>query len=404
MRHIQSKYALVAGLLLVVVFAFFAWAQLILPRIYVSAQAIFLQGDANNDGRVNLVDYEVWRTKYMSGSVDPTTGPTVAPTIQPTIADDAPRVSTVAQGLRVPWALAFLPNGDLMFTERPGRVRIVKNNVLQQEPVGELANVAAIGEGGLLGMALHPAFASNRYVYFYYTYSVVGDATKNRLVRMKYENDALGAETVLIDAIPGANIHNGGRIKFGPDGFLYIGTGDAAEPSLAQDTGSLAGKILRVTDGGAAAPGNPFSNRTYSYGHRNPQGLAWDSAGQLWASEHGPDGQDELNVIDAGANYGWPTIRGNQQQEGMVKPVAHSGTDTWAPSGMSIIGSKVYLASLRGAAVTVMSLPNGTNLTQYFKDEYGRLRDVVIGPDGMMYVSTSNTNEDKILRINPNKL
>ena len=167
MRHIQSKYALVAGLLLVVVFAFFAWAQLILPRIYVSAQAIFLQGDANNDGRVNLVDYEVWRTKYMSGSVDPTTGPTVAPTIQPTIADDAPRVSTVAQGLRVPWALAFLPNGDLMFTERPGRVRIVKNNVLQQEPVGELANVAAIGEGGLLGMALHPAFASNRYVYFY---------------------------------------------------------------------------------------------------------------------------------------------------------------------------------------------------------------------------------------------
>ncbi len=363
----------------------------------VYAQSATVPGDANHDGRVTLSDFEAWRIAYTVGTPDPTVQPTATP-------PDVARVTTIAEGLRVPWALAFLPDGDLLFTERGGTVRIIKNGVLQQEPVGELANVAAIGEGGLLGMALHPSFATNQYVYFYYTYSVSGGVTKNRLVRVKYGNGALTNETTLIDAVPGANIHNGGRIKFGPDGYLYIGTGDAAEPSQAQDTSSLAGKILRVTDDGSAAPGNPFGNRVYSFGHRNPQGLAWDASGQLWESEHGQTATDELNKIVAGNNYGWPTIVGDEQQSGMESPVAHSGTDTWAPSGMSIIGSTAYIASLRGVAITAISLPNGAPVTQYFKNEYGRMRDVVVGPDGMMYASTSNTANDVILRINPNKL
>lgn len=360
------------------------------------AQAAAIAGDANHDGRVTLSDFEAWRIAYTDNPPQPTTQPTPTP--------DIPRVTTIAEGLRVPWALAFLPDGDLLFTERGGSVRIVKDGVLQQEPVAQLANVAAIGEGGLLGMALHPSFSSNHYIYFYYTYSVSGGATKNRLARMSYVDGVLSDETILIDAVPGANIHNGGRIKFGPDGYLYIGTGDAAEPSQAQDTSSLAGKILRVTGDGVAAPGNPFGNRVYTYGHRNPQGLAWDDAGQLWASEHGQEGTDELNKITAGKNYGWPTIVGDEQQSGMETPIANSGTDTWAPSGMSIIGSTAYIASLRGAAITAITLPSGTPITQYLKNEYGRMRDVVIGPDGMMYVSTSNTSEDKILRINASKL
>lgn len=359
-------------------------------------------GDANNDQRISLADFEVWRSIYLSNN-NPLPTPTIV-AATPTPTEDIPRASVIADGLNVPWSLAFLPNGDLLFTERPGRVRIIRAGQLQTEPVATIPGVAAIGEGGLLGMALHPQFASNGYVYFYFTTSVTAGNTTNRIIRMTYSNQQLSGTTVILDNIAGANIHNGGRIKFGPDGYLYIGTGDAADPSKAQDKNSLAGKILRVTDTGEAAPGNPFNNRTYSYGHRNPQGLAWDASGQLWQSEHGPDGQDELNKITAGQNYGWPTIRGDQTASGMIGPVTHSGADTWAPSGMSIIGNQVYIASLRGTSITKLTLPGGTNLTQYFKDTYGRIRDVVVGPDGMLYISTSNTSNDRIIRVNPAKL
>lgn len=377
------------------------------PGTQVSAQNACIEGDANNDSLVTLADYQVWRRIFMGGVSPAPTATSTQPTATtaPTITTgDVPLTTVIAQGLNVPWSLAFLPNGSLLFTERPGRVRLIENGQLQAAPIPGITGIAAIGEGGLLGMALHPQFATNGFIYFYHTYSVNGTNTLNRVIRTKYANKQLTDVTTMVDAIPGANIHNGGRIKFGPDGYLYIGAGDAADPSKAQDINSLAGKVLRVTDTGAPAPGNPFNNRTYSYGHRNPQGLAWDAGGQLWQSEHGSDAHDELNKVTLGTNYGWPTVRGDEVRAGMQRPTAHSGTDTWAPSGMAIIGNKVYIASLRGAAVTEITLPGGTGLRQHFKNTYGRIRDVVVGPDGMLYIATSNSNADMIIKVNPTKL
>jgi glucose/arabinose dehydrogenase len=262
-----------------------------------------------------------------------------------------------------------------------------------------------------MGIAVHPQFATNGYVYLFHTYGTGPLDAKNRLIRMKYANRQLTNPETLIDAIPATAIHKGGRIKFGPDGFLYITTGDTNTPSLSQDTNSLAGKILRVTDTGAAAPGNPFNNLVYSYGHRNPQGIAWDSSGQLWETEHGETALDELNKITMGANYGWPTIRGSQTEAGMVTPVLNSAQETWAPAGMAIIGNSLYFGGLRSEALFKVTLPNASNLQTYFKTgDPGRIRDVVVGPDGMLYISTTNfghnprPNDDKIYRINPNKL
>ena len=214
---------------------------------------------------------------------------------------NAPLTTIIAQNLEVPWAIAFLPGGDMLVTERPGRVQLISSQNSNTTMIADLSQVKQIGEGGLLGIALDPDFESNNYVYLYYTYDGSGNNTKNRVVRMKFENGQLENEEILVDTIPGASNHNGGRIKFGPDGFLYIATGDAQEPSLAQNKNSLAGKILRVTSDGKAAPENPFGNRVYSYGHRNVQGLSWDSNGNLWATEHGrsgvQSGLDELNLI-----------------------------------------------------------------------------------------------------------
>ncbi|HRN71256.1 MAG TPA: PQQ-dependent sugar dehydrogenase, partial [Candidatus Woesebacteria bacterium] len=222
---------------------------------------------------------------------------------------DAPEIQIIAEGLDTPWSLVFLPDNSLLVTERKGTVRkISANGQLDVNPVATLPNVLEIGEGGLLGMTLHPNFETNNYIYFYYTYRSNGNNTLNRVVRMTYTNNILSNEEILVNEIPGASNHNGGRIKFGPDNFLYITTGDAEEPSQAQNTNSLAGKILRVTDTGEPAPENPFNNRVYSYGHRNPQGLAWDTNGKLWSTEHGrsgiQSGLDEVNLIQAGKNYG----------------------------------------------------------------------------------------------------
>src|SRR3990167_8919408 len=232
-----------------------------------------------------------------------------------------PVETIVAQGLDTPWAIAFLPDGNMLVTERKGAVRLVdKSGNLQSEPVVTINTVKEIGEGGLLGMTLHPKFPENGWVYLYYTYESQGDNTKNQVVRMKYTNGQLTDEQIILDNIPGASNHNGGRIKFGPDNYLYITTGDAQEPSLAQTKSSLAGKILRVTDEGKPTPGNTFNTMVYSWGHRNPQGIAWDSNGNLWETEHGPSGgslgtgNDEVNLIEPGKNYGWPVIQGDQTQ------------------------------------------------------------------------------------------
>ncbi|KKR39349.1 MAG: Quinoprotein glucose dehydrogenase [Candidatus Woesebacteria bacterium GW2011_GWB1_40_101] len=330
----------------------------------------------------------------------------------PKDAKDAPATEVIAQGLDTPWSIAFLPDGNMLVTERKGTVRLNEN------PIATIKNSKEIGEGGLLGIALDPNFSANYYVYLYYTYSESGGNTLNRVVRMKYKNNQLIDEKIIVEAIPGASNHNGGRVKFGPDGFLYITTGDAQNPSSAQDTNSLAGKILRVDENGNPAGGNPFGNRVYSFGHRNPQGITWDKNGALFETEHGPSGtetgNDEFNKIEIGKNYGWPDIRGKETKEGMVTPIAESGrTDTWAPAGLAYLNGKFYFTGLRGEALYEVTLNGASaNLKTHFKGEFGRLRDVIVGPDGMLYLTTSNRDgrgvpkagDDKIIRINPDKL
>ncbi len=241
--------------------------------------------------------------------------------------------------------------------------------------------------------------------------------TENRVERYRFENGALTDEKLIIGGIPGATYHDGGRIAFGPDGYLYITTGDATRGAIAQDKNSLGGKILRLKDDGSIPSDNPFGTAVYTYGHRNPQGLAWDASGQLWETEHGPTGEagrcchDEANLLKAGGNYGWPTIIGDETKTGMQTPAAHSGEATWAPASAAIVGNKLYWGGLMGKALYEATITGSTltNVKEHFKGEYGRIRTVIVGPEGYLYLTTSNrdgrgspTNEDdKIIRVNP---
>jgi glucose/arabinose dehydrogenase len=319
-------------------------------------------------------------------------------------------LTVIAEGLDTPWGIAFLPNNEMLVTERAGRVRLIKNGSLQEEPLATLTSVKEIGEGGLLGIAVPHNFSTNNSVYLYYTYSESGGNTMNRVVKMTYQDRTLEDEKIIVDKIPGASNHNGGRIKFGPDGYLYITTGDASDPSLAQDRNSLAGKILRVV--------NDSQVSVYSYGHRNPQGIAWDNNGQLYSTEHGQSTQDEFNKIQIGKNYGWPEIRGDQSKFGMERPMSHSGDDTWAPSGAAYYQYSdneysIFFGGLRGQALYEMNFKDGNStLRTHLKGEYGRIREVILGPDNFVYISTSNKDgrgnpapsDDRIIRINPKNL
>jgi aldose sugar dehydrogenase len=345
----------------------------------------------------------------------------------PSNKNDQPRASVVAENLEVPWALVFLParnasqsdaggpDGGLLVTERPGRVRIIdKDGNLDPEPILEIDVVKRIqGEGGLHGITIDPEFEKNKFVYIYYTYSNQGNQSLNRVSRYVFEGKRLRGEQIIVDKIPGALFHDGGRIKFGPDKLLYITTGDAQEPSLAQNRNSLAGKILRVTPDGKPANGNPFGTLIYSYGHRNPQGITWDNEGNLWETEHGSSAKDELNRIESGKNYGWPDVTGDEQKNGVISPVVHSGSDTWAPGGAAFLEGSVYFTGLRGKSLYQAVLSgNSATIKTHFEDEFGRIRDVVVGPDNMLYITTSNrdgrgnvqSGDDKIIRINPAKL
>lgn len=318
-----------------------------------------------------------------------------------------PDVEIIARSLEIPWALDFLPDGAILFTERPGKIRLIDSSGnLQSKPIATLTDVKPVGEGGLLGLALDPDFASNHFIYLYYTYSSNGLNTLNRVVRFIYDPPAGGLknQTIIVDNIPGSSNHNGGRIKFGPDKNLYITTGDAQNPSQAQDKNSLAGKILRIVAG---------KIEIYSYGHRNPQGLTWDNDGNLWEVEHGQTATDEVNKITPGKNYGWPIIRGDEIKPGMENPVEHSGTATWAPAGLAFHNSSFFFGGLRGQALYELRVDGEyPDLKEHFKSQFGRIRDVVLGPDNMLYITTSNrdgrgtpaADDDKIIKINPDSL
>lgn len=369
------------------------------------------------------------RTPIPTASATATALPSPTPTLPPTPAGPfVPRVETWVSGLVVPWALAFAPDGRLFLTERPGRIRLVVDGVLREDPVATLP-VAATGEGGLLGLALDPDFDANGHLYVMYTYRA-GVALRNRISRLTLQGETAGDERVLLEGIPGAANHNGGRLAFGPDGALYATTGDASQRALAQRLDSLAGKILRLNSDGSVPADNPFPGSfVYSLGHRNPQGLAWHpDTGALYAVEHGPSGEmglcclDELNRIEPGGNYGWPEVTGATGDARYSDPLLHSGANsTWAPAGAAFAVSpllgdwrgSLLFGALRGAHLhRVVLTPDGRAVLAdeaLFVSEYGRIRDVVAGPDGALYLTTSNrdgrgrpaADDDRVLRIAP---
>jgi aldose sugar dehydrogenase len=353
-----------------------------------------------------------------SQSSDSTTPPPISSSQVFTTRDGVRfRVETVVTNLEVPWSLVFAPDGRLFVTERPGRVRIVNLSTFTSELALTLGGVYAEGEAGLLGLALDPDFAQSHFVYLYYSASSGGGV--NRIERYREVGGRLGEAAVLLDGIPASTIHDGGRLKFGPDGLLYATAGDAADMSLAQDAASLAGKILRVTANGTSAAGNRFSSPVYSYGHRNPQGFDWHPVtGDLWASEHGPSGNDEINVIQSGSNYGWPVIQGSGTAAGMQTPIAFYSS-TIAPSGASFYRGQqlppfvnnLFVATLRGSHLLRITIDARRIITQerLLDGTFGRLRDVVTGPDGYLYFCTNNRDgrgspmagDDRVLRIVP---
>lgn len=304
----------------------------------------------------------------------------------------APTVPVVvASRLKVPWDLAFLPDGTALVSLRDSGevVRVARG--ADPVPVGKVPGVVAGGEGGLLGLAISPSFANDGAVFAYHTAS--GD---NRVVRMTLSGNTLSGSQVVLSGIPKSSTHNGGRIRFGPDGMLYVGTGDAGDRPDSQDRGSLAGKILRVRPDGSAAPDNPFGSRVWSYGHRNVQGLGWDGAGRMFASEFGQNAYDELNLIRPGGNYGWPNIEGAGDGGGrFVAPLQVWSTADASPSGIAATRTGVvYVAALRGQRlwrVEVGAAGNVVSATALYAGTYGRLRAVELAPDGRLWILTSNT-------------
>jgi aldose sugar dehydrogenase len=308
-------------------------------------------------------------------------------------------------GLDVPWGVAFLPDGSALVSERDTAQikRVGADGAVTT--VGSVPGVVPRGEGGLLGIAVAGDFAQAPYVYAYFT-----AANDNRIVRMRLDGDALATPEVIFDGIARAGIHNGGRITFGPDGKLYVGTGDASSRPTSQDPESPNGKILRLNPDGSIPPDNPFAGSpAWSIGHRNVQGLAFDEVGRLWASEFGQNTWDELNLIERGGNYGWPTVEGRGGRGEFVDPVAQWPTDDASPSGIAYVNGVIFMAGLRGARLWVIPAPNGQVGTPeaFYAGQYGRLRTVTQAPDGSLWLTTSNTDgrgnprngDDRILRV-----
>jgi glucose/arabinose dehydrogenase len=302
----------------------------------------------------------------------------------------------VAENLEVPWEVVVLGEDRYLVTERTGDLLLLENGERYVLESFDDLNQPVLGEGGLLGIATHPNFAENRYLYVYQTVDREGVENTVRRFEVDFRTRTLTNETVIIDGIPSDRFHNGGRIAFGPDGYLYLTTGDATNATLAQQRDSLAGKVLRLNDDGSVPEANPFGTAVYSYGHRNPQGLAWDDEGHLWATEHGSSARDELNRIEAGANYGWPVIRGAETSPEMESPVYQSTEyETWAPAGVAAVDGSVFFGGLRGERLYEAQVVDGevTGFVAHFGGDFGRIRAVTLGPDGeYLYFTTSNTD------------
>jgi len=341
-----------------------------------------------------------------SPGVAPSPSPTPSPTRSPSGPPDPDVAGTVADDLDVPWGLAFFANGDALVSERD-RARLLrvtpKGRVTRLGEVAGVAPATGIGEGGLLGVALAPGDEDTVFAY-------LTSASDNRVVRLSIRGGRVGRPKALLTGIPTSAHHHGGRLLFAPDGTLFVSVGDAEDSALAQQKGSLAGKILRLRPDGRAASGNPYGNRTWSYGHRNVEGLALDAAGRLWATEFGDKSTDELNRIVKGRNYGWPRVEGRSSNDSYANPAATwSPTSSCSPAGLAITRSTAFVGALQGQCLFSVAL-DGTDAGKpkaHFARDHGRIRNVAVAGDGSLWMTTSNTdgrqtpgkNDDKILRV-----
>ena len=313
-------------------------------------------------------------------------------------------IGTIATGLVAPWGIAFLPDGTALVTERD-TTKVIAIKAGSVRTVGRLGGAQPQGEAGALGLAVSPTYEKDSLVFAYFTSPV-----DNRVVKMTFDGSKLGPPKVVLDGIPSGFIHDGGRLEFGPDGYLYVSTGETGEEELAQDASSLGGKILRITPDGEPAPGNPVKNSpVWTMGHRNVQGLAFDDRERLWASEFGANTWDELNLVEKARNYGWPLVEGRGDLAEYRNPFAQWRTAEASPSGLAYLEGSLWMASLRGQRLWQIELDGaGIGKPQdYFVGDYGRLRTVVAAPDGNLWVSTSNKDgrgnpgpqDDQILEI-----
>lgn len=346
----------------------------------------------------------------LTGCSSPSAGPAPSPAPLPSSSQTSESLSgpvqpageaqLIADGFDVPWSLVRLSTGSTLVSEQESAlVKEVQPNRDVRE-VGQVPGVQPAGEGGLLGIEVSE---DEEWLYAYTT-----TASDNRVIRMPLEGDSggysLGESENVLTGIPKSTFHNGGRIKFGPDGLLYITTGDAGDGTASQDTDSLAGKILRVEPDGSVPGDNPFGNEVYSYGHRNVQGIAWDDDGQLWASEFGANDWDELNRIEAGGNYGWPAVEGEGGEgQGFIDPVYQWQPAEASPSGLAWAHGTFFLASLRGQRLWTIQVNGDVTVEDWFVDEFGRLRDVIEGPDGTTWMITNDRPQgdggDLILQV-----